>query len=82
MQNAIAYAIVTLALLYAAWLFMPAAARRWLIACLVHAGPASQRPRLERLQDNVGAPGCSSCKGCETEAKPDPLVKPIQLHRH
>jgi len=81
MQTVIAYAVVGIALCYAAWLFMPAGARRWLIACLIHVLPVSQRARLERLQNDVGAPGCSSCKGCETESKPDPTVKPVRLHR-
>ena len=81
MQNLIAYAIVTAALLYAAWLFMPAAARRWLIACLLYVVPASQRVRLEHLKNDVGHAGCSSCKGCETEPKPNSVVKPIRLHR-
>jgi hypothetical protein len=81
MLNLIAYVIVGIALFYAAWLFMPAAARHWLIAWLVHVVPVSVGARLERLQNEVGAPGCSSCKGCETESKPDPMVKPVRLHR-
>ena len=31
MQNLVAYLIVTIAVVYAAWLFMPQAARRWLV---------------------------------------------------
>ena len=81
MQNFITYAIVTTALLYAAWLFMPAAARRWLIACLLNVVPGSQRARLERLQNDAGDVGCSSCKGCETDPKPNSIAKPIRLHR-
>ena len=82
MQTLIAYFIVAIAIVYAAWLFMPQSARRWLITCLVLVAPLSQRARLARLQAGTESVGCSTCKGCETDAKPDSTIKPIRLHRH
>ena len=82
MQTLIAFLIVALAAIYAAWLFMPQALRRWLVARLVLIAPRSQRARLARLQADEESVGCSTCKGCETDAKPASTVKPIQLHRH
>ena len=82
MQTLIVYIIVTLAALYAAWLFMPQAARRWLVARLVLIAPPSQRARFARLQADAESAGCSTCKGCETDTKADSSVKPIRLHRH
>jgi hypothetical protein len=82
MQNLIVYIIVALAAVYAAWLFMPQAARRWLVARLVLAAPPSQRARFARLQADAESVGCSTCKGCETDTKADAVVKPIRLHRH
>ena len=82
MQTLITYFIVALATIYAAWLFMPQAARRWLVARLVLIAPPSQRARLARLQADAESVGCSTCKGCETDTKADSAVKPIRLHRH
>jgi len=81
MQTFIAYVIVAIALLYAGWLFMPIAMRRWLIARLVTLVPASQRARFARLQSGAESVGCSTCKGCATEAQEASHVKKIQLHR-
>ena len=82
MQNLVAYLIVTIAVVYAAWLFMPQAARRWLVTRIALVAPPSQRSRLARLQSNTESAGCSTCKGCETDAKAVSAVKPIRLHRH
>ena len=81
MQTLIAYLIVAIAILYAAWLFMPQALRRWLIAHLIMLAPASQRARLARLQSGAESVGCSTCKGCATDAPPAAEVKTIRLHR-
>ena len=82
MQNLVAYLIVTIAVVYAAWLFMPQAARRWLVTRIALVAPPSQRSRLARLQSKTESAGCSTCKGCETDATAVPAVKPIRLHRH
>ena len=82
MQTLIVSIIVTLAAIYAAWLFMPQAARRWLVVRLVLIAPASQRARFARLQADAENLGCSTYKGCETDAKPASAVKPIHLHRN
>jgi hypothetical protein len=81
MQTLIAYFIVSLAIVYAAWLFMPQALRRWLIARLITVAPSSQRARLARLQADTESVGCSTCKGCATDAQAASPVKTIQLHR-
>jgi hypothetical protein len=81
MQTLIAYFIVAIAILYAGWLFMPQAMRRWLIARLVAVAPSSQRARFARLQTGAETVGCSTCKGCATDAPADSPVKTIQLHR-
>jgi hypothetical protein len=81
MQTVIAYSIVAIALAYAAWLFMPQALRRWVIACLIQAVPPSQRARLARLQSGAESVGCSTCKGCATDEPAPSTVKTIQLHR-
>lgn len=81
MQTLIAYFIVALAIVYAAWLFMPQALRRWLIARLITVAPSSQRARLARLQADTESVGCSTCKGCATDAQAASPVKTIQLHR-
>ena len=80
MQTLLAYFIVAIALIYAAWLFMPNAARRWLIGRLARVASPSQRARLASLQASAENAGCSTCKGCETDAK-DNSVRPIRLHR-
>jgi hypothetical protein len=81
MQTLIAYFIVSLAIVYTAWLFMPQALRRWLIARLITVAPSSQRARLARLQADTESVGCSTCKGCATDAQAASPVKTIQLHR-
>jgi hypothetical protein len=81
MQSFIAYFIVAIALLYAGWLFMPLALRRWLIARFISLVPASQRARVARLQSGAESVGCSTCKGCATDASSSSSVKTIQLHR-
>jgi hypothetical protein len=81
MQTLIAYCIVAIAIVYAGWLFMPQAMRRWLIARLIAVVPASQRARFARLQSGAESVGCSTCKGCATDAPAPTPVKTIQLHR-
>jgi hypothetical protein len=81
MQTLIAYFIVAIAIFYAGWLFMPQAMRRWLIARLIAVVPSSQRARLARLQSGAESVGCSTCKGCATDAPAAAPVKTIQLHR-
>ncbi len=81
MQSLIAHLIVTVALLYAAWLFMPRAGRGWLIAIMIAILPASQRARFERFRSNAQSAGCSTCKGCATDEPATPAFKPIRLHR-
>ena len=81
MQTLIAYFIIAIAILYAGWLFMPQALRRWLIARFIILAPASQRARLARLQSGTESVGCSTCKGCATDAQAASQVKTVQLHR-
>ncbi len=81
MQTLVAYSIVVIALVYAGWLFMPQGARRWLIARMIAVVPSSQRARFARLQSGAESVGCSSCKGCATDAPAAPAIKTIQLHR-
>jgi hypothetical protein len=81
MQTFIAYFIVAIALAYAGWLFMPQSARRWLIARFISVVPSSQRARFARLQSGAESVGCSSCKGCATDAPAASTVKAIRLHR-
>jgi hypothetical protein len=81
MQTLIAYFIVAMAALYAAWLFMPQALRRWLIARLITLAPASERARLARLQADTESVGCSTCKGCATDAPAASPLKTVHLHR-
>lgn len=81
MQALIAYFIVAIALVYAGWLFMPQGVRRWLIARLIAIVPSSQRARFARLQSGAESVGCSTCKGCATDAPAASTVKTIQLHR-
>ena len=81
MQTLITYFIVAIAILYAGWLFMPQVLRRWLIARLIEIAPSSQRARLARLQSGAESVGCSSCKGCATDAPPSAPAKTIQVHR-
>jgi hypothetical protein len=81
MQALIAYVIVAIAIIYAGWLFMPQAMRRWLIARLIGVAPSSQRAHLARLQSDTESVGCNTCKGCATDARASSAVKTIQLHR-
>ena len=84
MQSFVAYLIVAIALTYAAWLFMPQTARRWLISHTIIMAPGSYRARLARLQSGAESVGCSSCKGCATDApaaSAASAVKTIRLHR-
>jgi len=81
MQTFIAYFIVAFALAYAAWLFIPQGARRWLIARFISVVPPSQRARFARLQSGAESVGCSTCKGCATDAPAVSTIKTIQLHR-
>lgn len=82
MQNLVAYIIVAIALVYAGWLFMPQSARRWLISRMASVLPSSQHARFTRLQSIAeGHEGCSTCKGCATDAPADATVKTIRLHR-
>jgi len=81
MQTLIAYFIVAVAIAYAVWLFMPQGIRRWLIARLIAVVPSSQRVRFARLQSGAESVGCSTCKGCATDAPAASPVKTIQLHR-
>jgi hypothetical protein len=80
MQSFVAYLILSIALLYAIWLFCPQVARRWLLVHLVQCLPSSQRERFARLPADVGGSGCSTCKGCASEAAPS-SIKVIELHR-
>jgi hypothetical protein len=82
MQALIAYLIVVVALIYAGWLFMPKAGRRWLIARLMAVSPPSLHARLDQFRADGEVAGCSTCKGCATDASTSPSIKTIQLHRH
>jgi hypothetical protein len=81
LQTLIAYIIVAIAMIYAGWLFMPVKMRRWLIARMVAVVPPSQRSRFTRLQADAESVGCSTCKGCATDAQADAVVKTVRLHR-
>lgn len=81
MQTLITYSIVAVALGYAAWLFTPQVARRWLISGLIVVAPHSLHARLARMRSNTESAGCSTCKGCATDAAETPSIKTIQLHR-
>lgn len=71
MQALIAYSIVAAAAGYAAWLLMPHALRRRIVAGLIRLAPA-QSGLLRRLESNAQFGGCSSCKGCEAGTRPAP----------
>ena len=81
MQTVIAYSIVAIALVYAAWLFMPQVLRRWVIGRFIEVVPLAQRARLARLQAGAESVGCNTCKGCATDAPAASAVKTIRLHR-
>jgi hypothetical protein len=69
MQGVFVFLIVAAAAGYAAWLFLPQVARRWLIRGLMAVVP-SRRAALARLVENAENAGCSSCKGCATDVSP------------
>jgi uncharacterized protein DUF6587 len=74
MQSLIVAAIVTLALAYAVWHWMPAAYRRkmatWLARAAGRAGLAEHQ--TQRLADKLGQPaGCSSCDSCGSCSAPN-----------
>jgi len=79
MQALIVYAIVAVAAVYAAWLLMPAALRRRMLAWLGRIVPAGMQPLLARL--DAEDTGCSSCKGCASDAKAPVDARPIELRR-
>jgi len=81
MQSVIAHSIVAIAIMYVAWLFMPQAMRRWVISRLIAVVPAAQRARFARLSSGAESVGCSTCKGCATDAPAASTVKTIQLRR-
>lgn len=77
-QSFIVAAIVALAVLYSAWLLMPASWRRAGAARLARraarSGLDAQRARAlqERLEHASGCGECSSCKGCGPAAGTTP----------
>ncbi len=81
MQALITYGIVALALVYAVWLFLPQAGRRWVLGLLIASGPLSWRARLERLRTMPGTAGCDTCKGCEEATTASSTIKTITVHR-
>ncbi len=81
MQTLIAYLIVFVALLYALWLLLPHAVFSRLTALLIHIVPPSQRSRFAHLQASAQSAGCSTCKGCATDAKASPARDSVRLHR-
>ena len=81
MQALIAYSIVAGAMLYSAWLLMPQAVRRWLLARVTVVVPASGRGFILRLENASEDAGCRSCKGCAADAKvSSPAFKPVEFH--
>lgn len=82
MQALIAYSIVAAAILYSAWLLMPQALRRWLLASIKAVVPASRRSLIVRLESASEDRGCSTCKGCATDAKAkSPAIKAVEFRR-
>jgi hypothetical protein len=82
MQAFVAYFIVAIAALYAAWLLMPQGLRRRLINRLGRIAP-SKRAWLERGSADGAGTGCSTCKGCEEESgrSAPPGEAKIEIHR-
>lgn len=72
MQTLIAYFIVVTAVIYAGWVFMPQAMRRWLVARLIAIAPSSQRVRLASFQLDSESVECGTCKGCTDHAPAAP----------
>ncbi len=82
MQALIAYLIVAIALIYAAWLLMPQALRRWFVASLGAVVPASGQKWIARLESASEETGCTTCKACATDDKSSvPQVKTVEFHR-
>jgi hypothetical protein len=82
MQAAIVYAVVAAAFLYAAWILMPAALRRWLVATATPLAPRPVRDWLARAQASAADAGCSSCKACASDAKAAaPGIRTIEFRR-
>ncbi|HEX4986686.1 MAG TPA: hypothetical protein VFV71_11550 [Burkholderiales bacterium] len=82
MQTLIVALIVAAAFVYAAWLFLPKAGRRWLLDRLIAVSPAPLGARLVRIREEPGAAGCSTCKGCEEAPAASPPTRTIRIHRH
>ncbi|HEY5928841.1 MAG TPA: hypothetical protein VIU02_00885 [Burkholderiales bacterium] len=82
MQALITYLIVAAASAYAAWLLMPQALRRWLVANLKSVVPASRQKWIARLERASEETGCTTCKACATDEKsPTPGIKTVEFHR-
>ena len=81
MQALVTYAIVAIAAAYAAWVLMPAAARRHLLGWARSRLPSGAQPLIGKL--DAGEPGCSSCKACATDARaPEAAaLKTVELRR-
>lgn len=62
MQALVAYVIVALAALYAAWVLMPSGLRSRLIGRIRRVAPGALHALLERLA--AQQPGCASCRAC------------------
>ncbi len=83
-QEAIVFCIVAAALLHAATKYLPAGARRRVVALLVRCGAGEARmAALFRTAPSCND-GCSSCGSCGSEPAP-PLTSPsarpaIKLH--
>jgi hypothetical protein len=71
MQALVAYLVVAGATTYAAWLLMPQALRRRIVAGLTRLAP-SHAAFLKGLETKAECGGCSSCKGCEVGTQPAP----------
>lgn len=82
MQALIAYLIVAIALLYAGWLLMPQALRRWFVAQLKSIVPGSGQKWVARLESASEETGCTTCKACATDEKSsEPQIKTVEFHR-
>ncbi|HYJ17544.1 MAG TPA: hypothetical protein VEW72_00075 [Burkholderiales bacterium] len=82
MQALITYLIVATAMVYAAWLLMPQALRRRLVAYLKSVVPASRQKWIARLERASEETGCTTCKACATDEKSlAPQIKTVEFHR-
>jgi hypothetical protein len=79
-QAFIAYLIVAAALVYAAWLLMPQALRRWFVGCLKVMVPVSRREWITRLEKAGEEAGCTTCKACATDEKSS-APQTVEFHR-